>query len=219
MQLQGVGSWRFAESVDEMLHVALYIRDAAGLDVAAGPTVPPALAGQVPDRRDVLDEEERRQASKQWSGWWTDLLADAAHLHQGPRDADPNAWMDDLTERASKTGAPPDFAGLSGRAALRRAAGAMMPCHWAADACRATPPPAGQPAFGWALTAEVAEAMARDRGIALETVRGVALVLVVQGAWWALQQPGVVLCSATAAGNVGTARTILHAAYESGLTS
>ncbi len=221
MQLQGVRSWRFAESIDEMLHVALYVRDAAGLDVAAGPTVPPALAGQVPDRRDVLDEEERRQASQQWQGWWTDLLADAAHLHQGPRDLDPKAWTNELTERASGTGAPPDFAGLSDRAALRHASAALMPdaCRWAAVACQATPPPAGESAFGWALPNEVAEGIARDRGIGLETVRGVALVLVVQGAWWAIHQPGVVLCSATAAGNVGTAHAILNAAFESGLTS
>lgn len=129
--------------------------------------------------------------------------------------------MDELTERASRTGAPPDFAGLSDRAALRHALAAVMPdaSRWAEVARRPTLPPAGQSTFDWALTAEVAEAIARDRGIALETVRGVALVLVVQGAWWALQQPGVVLCSATAAGNVGTARTILHVVFESGLTS
>jgi hypothetical protein len=222
MELAGGGSWRFAEDVVEMAHVALYVRDVLGLDVAVAANRPPALAGAVPARLDVLDDAERLEAAAQWPAWWESVLADATYLNQGPPDeADMGAWMRELHVRGLRTGSPPEFASLADRPALRKALIALTPeaCRWAEGPRRAAHPPAGRATFAWELVREVAEDVAFDRGVAAEAVRGVALVLAVEGSWWVRHRPGVVLCSVSAPHDTVMARTILRAAFESGLSS
>jgi hypothetical protein len=222
MELAGGGSWRFAEDVDEMAHVALYVRDVLGLDVAVAANRPPALAGAVPARLDVLDDAERREAAAQWPLWWESVLADATHQNQGPpNEADMDAWMRELHVRGLRTGSPPECAGLADRPALRKALIALTAeaCRWAEGPRRAAHPPAGRATFAGELIREVAEAVAFDRRVAAEAVRGIALVLAVEGSWWVCHRPGVVLCSVSAPEDNVTARTILRAAFESGLSS
>jgi hypothetical protein len=220
IELAGVGSWRFAVDVNEMVHVALYVRDALGLDVEAAPNRPPALAGGVPAGPDVLNDAERGEAAAQWPAWWEAVLADATHQNQGPPDrADMDAWMRELHVRGLRTGSPPEFAGLMDRPALRKALIALTPeaCRWAEGPRRAAHPPAGRATFASELIREVAEDVAFDRGVAVQAVRAVALVLAVEGSWWVCHRPGVVLCSVSAPEDPVTARTILRAAFESGL--
>ncbi len=122
MHFTGSMSWRFAESVDVMPHVALYARDALRLQVPLSPGVPPALEGPVPDRRQVLDAEKRNQAGLQWTDWWNGLVADEARMHRGCDGPDRQAWPQGLVAARQATGAPPDFSALSDHPVLQAAA-------------------------------------------------------------------------------------------------
>lgn len=76
VELAGTTSWRFEESArDDLLHVALFVRDAVGIPVVPGPAVPPRLVGTVPDNRGLLREDERQEAGRQWDGWWMAVLS------------------------------------------------------------------------------------------------------------------------------------------------
>jgi hypothetical protein len=44
----GTSSWRFMEDDAQFLHLALFMRDAAGLAVTRPDDIPPPLAGEVP---------------------------------------------------------------------------------------------------------------------------------------------------------------------------
>ena len=48
MYQAGSPSWRFIEDDAQFLHLALFMRDAAGLAVAHSDDIPPPLAGEVP---------------------------------------------------------------------------------------------------------------------------------------------------------------------------
>jgi hypothetical protein len=48
MYQAGSPSWRFMEDDAQFLHLALFMRDAAGLAVTRSDDIPPRLAGEVP---------------------------------------------------------------------------------------------------------------------------------------------------------------------------
>ncbi len=55
MRRAGTESWRFAYDIDENLHCVLYLRDVLGFRVEDEGVIPPRLAGEVPDRSEMLD--------------------------------------------------------------------------------------------------------------------------------------------------------------------
>ncbi|HEV3362761.1 MAG TPA: hypothetical protein VG795_01250 [Acidimicrobiia bacterium] len=75
-----------------------------------------------------------------------------------------------------------------------------------------------RPVFIWDWIRDVAKQVARDHRVGIGAVRGSAQVLVVTGRWWALLEPGAVLCSAAAAEDEATAREILRLTFESALS-
>jgi hypothetical protein len=196
-------SWRFAESVEQQLLLALWVRDALRLEIRHGP---PRLASKVPDRREHL----QGSASDQWLQWWRTLVEEAvlrndgrANAHRRPREqpvADgPLGLVEGPDLRETLAALLPE--GLAGANLLQRAATL----------------PAGRPAFAWQVVREVAEDVAFDHAVELDRVRGVALVLPVEGLWWQLAGPGAVLCSAAATADPLTGRVALSAAFESEL--
>ena len=213
MELAGSTSWRFAESAgDHLPHVALFVRDATGLPVPPGPAVPPRLTGAVPDHHDLLSQPEREDAGRQWVGWWSDVLGvdrqEAAdrELHAFPRGA---------YERA---GAPPDFAALADRPALRRAVVATFPdAHRWVGRRRRSAGAERQGSFTYGLVRQVAEDVAFDRSVDIGRVRAGAVVLHVEGVWWHLLVPGTVVCSTAATEDPVAAQQVLRQAFESGL--
>lgn len=220
MELAGSRSWRFAESLGYLSHVALFVRDAAGLQVPDDPFVPPALAGDVPDRRGVLDDEQRGAAAAQWPGWWRAVVSAEIRLNAGPGDTDPQQWLRQLAEQDSGAGEGPDFAALANRPELRIAARALFEeaALWVDAGPRRRPTDAHAAGrFPWSLVRDVAEDVAFDRQVGLDAVQGSVELLAVVGVWWAPAAPGAVLCSVEAAGDPTVTHAVLRAAFESNL--
>jgi hypothetical protein len=220
MQTAGSESWRFAEGIEQLPNTALFVRDAVGLVVPAGPTIPPRLAGPLPDRSQVLAPEVRSEAGRQWATWWQAILTHEARMQRGDHGADRPAWLRGLADDLHLIVDTTDFAALSDRPVLRDAVRATFVegCRWTDDQRSAWLPPARGPLFGWEMTRDVAEEVAARRGVGLDAVRACAVVLMVEGTWWRHFAPGVVLCSLSATQDPKIARTALQEAFESGLS-
>ena len=216
MEHAGTTSWRFAVSArDDLLHFALLVRDAVGLPVVPGPTVPPRLAGPVRDHRDVLREEERQDAGRRWADWWSAILGLEVHS-QEPPDAD---TLRALGARRERAGSPPDFAALTDRPALHRAVvETWLEAHgWVGQRRLDFPGEQPEGSFPYQLIRQTAEDVAFDRSVDVGDVRARAVLLDVEGSWWHLLAPGIVLCSMAATAEPETAQLILRKAFESGL--
>jgi hypothetical protein len=217
VQLEGMRSWRFRASAgDQLPHVALFVREAVGLSVAAGPAVPPRLAGSVPDRRDLLDEDERQIAGHQWTSWWEAVLGvDADAQEASPTDL---TGLADLRTRHEQAGSPPDYSALVDRPALRRAVvETFLEAHRWVDSERLGLRGQREAPFPHRLVAQVAEGVAFDRSVDIGDIHGSAVLLHVEGSWWHLFAPGTVVCSIGAAAQPDEAESILRRAFESGL--
>jgi hypothetical protein len=116
-------------------------------------------------------------------------------------------------------GDPPEFAALSDRPALREALVLTFEegCRWADGTRGSAHRRVGGAQFAWEVTKQVAGDVAFDRHVGIGAVDGLALVFAVEGSWWELFAPGVVLCSRAAAQDPMLARTILRSVFESGL--
>ena len=216
MELAGTTSWRFSESArDDLLHVALFVRDAAGIPVPPGPSVPPRLAGTVPDHRALLREDERQEAGRQWDGWWTALLS-VEDQSQDPPDAD---TLRARRARRARAGGPPDFAALADRPALHRAVvETWLHAHrWVGHRRLHFREEQQEGCFDDRLIRQTAEDVAFDHSLDVGAVRGRAVLLDVEGSWWHLLAPGTVVCSIAAAAEPETAQLVLRRAFESGL--
>lgn len=219
MQVAGTTSWRFAESArDAVPHVALFVRDALALPVAPGPAVPPPLAGTVPDRHGLLSSDERDEAGRQWTDWWTALLGVEVHRQEPPDPDHPASWQVQRA-RHDRAGSPPDPAALADRPALRRAVVATSPeAHRWVDRLWDVEDRDGRGGcFPYRLVRQVAEDVAFDRRVDVGAVRASAVVLEVEGSWWHLPAPGAVVCSREATAEPRTAHLVLRQAFESGL--
>jgi hypothetical protein len=215
VELAGSSSWRFGESSgDDLLHVALFVRDAVALPVPLGPAVPPPLLGMVPDHRHLLAEHERSDAGRHWAGWWTAVTG----LHVRAPDKAPDQDLAALRARHERAGSPPDFAALGNRPLLHRAVVESFPeAHRWVNRPRRGAGAAPAPSFPYELIRQVAEDVAFDRSVDSGQVRASAVVLDVEGSWWHLLAPGTVICSVAAAAAPFTAQLLVRQAFESGL--
>lgn len=224
MQHAGSASWRFAEGIEQLPLVALFVRDAAGLDVPANRANPPRLDGSLPDHSALLDSERRATAGPFWTGWWQAVVAQGVRQHQGtPAGLDQRAWFRQRADEHRAVFDPPELTSLADRPALREVVRATFEeaLRWA-DARRRTlllPPEGRHGQFDYDMTRAVAEQVARRHRVSPAAVRACAVVLPVEGNWWQRFAPGAVLCSVNAAHDPSAARTVLADAFESGLAS
>lgn len=77
MYQAGSPSWRFMEDDAQFLHLALFMRDAAGLAVTRSDDIPPSLAGEGARPGCDPPRGRTRAAAGQWATWWRRLLAQA----------------------------------------------------------------------------------------------------------------------------------------------
>jgi hypothetical protein len=178
--------------------------------------MPPRLAGTVPDHRDLLREDQRQEAGRQWAGWWTAVMGLEVRPQQVPDPELPT--FPGLRAQRERTGSPPDFAALSDRPALHRAViETSREAHRWVGRRRHAVPADRQGCFPYRLVRQVAEDVAFDRSVDLGDVRASAVVLDVEGSWWHLLAPGAVACSLAATAEAETAQLVLRRAFESGL--
>lgn len=216
VKVVGAPSWLVTESVPELLHVALYVRDALRLPVAPEPG-PPRLVDPVPDRRAVLSEAERTEAAEHWRGWWQALVeAQVCSQERWSQEPALQVWMTECGIDLERVGAPPEYLGLADRPALRAAALALddEAHHWVSKTARA---PERQVPLPWELVKGVAEAVASERRVSPDAVQATVLALAVAGRWWVEVHPGYVLASQMIRADPAAARVVLRRAFESRL--
>jgi hypothetical protein len=170
-----------------LLDLALYLRDALQLEVAAGPSIPPKLNPSVPDWSALLPTASRPQAAEDWVVWWDGILAglkQRAHvrlsdgslrqaLHQIPDEE-----FDEWKERAQARRPRPDLM------------------------------------FPYDLMSSVAADVAFDRSLPIEQVRGLAVCIAAGGSWWHRPRPQVVVCTYEAALDAGLLPMIMRAVFD-----
>jgi hypothetical protein len=189
----GRQSWRFDESLASFPHVALFVRDALRLTVHDRPTVPPALAGDIPDLTELIAPGVRADAGEAWTDWWEALIGNVAQ--QGAQDSASDAGIPRSPDQFPD---PPAWPSLDARPALQQAVSATADQGFMfADRLRRTlllrgPVPIFFPAKKVGQAAETAAARA---GISPGSLAAQAVVLDVRGLWWTLARQGTLLCS------------------------
>ncbi|QJW36449.1 hypothetical protein [Cellulosimicrobium protaetiae] len=206
------------------LDLLLWFRDALGL-VVLGDDVPPRAVPRSPDRSDQLADDERVAAAGRWAAWWRAALAFAGESQRAEAPAGKGQFLAWVHERAvvhEAIGVPPDFAALSDVPSLRDAvvrlfADARRDLS-GREAARAGALPRRATAEDHRGLAALAEDVARAHGVGIGAVRGAVLVVAVEGPWWRLVGPGVVVCSSSAYGDdAAFTSEVVRAAFVSAL--
>lgn len=214
------GSWRFAEGVEQLSVVALYVRDALRLEPPVDAQVPPRLDPLPPERSDVLSGDQRADAAAQWLDWWRLVVAHEVRHHQGPpAGMEQRTWARTELADVWTLFDPPDFAASATRPALRMALRATFDeaLRWADRRRASVLPPAGAH-FDYDLVKTAAEDTIRQHSVDPDAVQACAVVLPVEGAWWQHIAPGAVVCSVHAVAEPDVARAVLADAFKSGLS-
>ena len=224
MQRQGQESWRLGTAVHPAVaQLALYVRDACRLPVAAAPGIPPPLAGDVPDRSDLLAPSEHADAAARWVRWWEAIVA-----HEGASELgvlvlppDPMTRLATLASLAERLLDWPELEVLADEPALQRAVRALHDegSRWCAEQARSARTaggPGGSP-IPHGLARAVAEEVIERTGVRPGKVRAGVLVLGVEGHWAHLSSPGVLVCSEATARDEGRIRPLLEEAFDSGI--
>lgn len=213
-------SWRFPHDISQNLHALLYVRDVLGLEARAKGDVPP-LTGDVPDRTELLGAMDRQEASKAWPGWWARAVAAEAATYMEPRRAEVVDRLRPVAERHRQVADPPEWSSLADHPALQHAARLLYAegCRWAVESRRPFLLPERRDVFEWHIVRDTAEATAATHNVSMGTVKGCALVLLVDGRWWDLISPGTVLCSIGVATDPQTSEAVLRQAFTSVLSA
>lgn len=201
MRTAGSQSWRLEVFDSDLAVMALFVRDAVGLEPSSA-VLPPALDGPVADLRDILSDRDRGDASVQWLQWWAQIL-----------DVEFARGIDALT--AIRAGSdPPELNVLAHASQLQTAVRTRFD-----DASRWRRLRTGrlQAALDWGVIKQAVGDVAFDRQVPVHACSGTVVVLPVAGPWWRRIAPGQVLCSETAARSPETSYRIAYEVFASGL--
>ncbi|MDA8077176.1 MAG: hypothetical protein M0Z40_18525 [Actinomycetota bacterium] len=186
VQHAGAGSWRAGiEDSSPLLDVALFVRDACGLEVPGAPGVPPLLTASVPDHSDVLSPALRGTAVAEWVSWWDALVAHvgAEQLGMLMLPASTAERLDTLAALHQRLFDWPELQALERLPALRAAVQhvgasarrfANERKHQVVDRARTG---RGPSLVAWATLRDVAEATIKRFGVLPERVRAGVVVL------------------------------------------
>ncbi len=215
VRLAGTSSWRLDVKHGYLVELALFVREAAGLDVVGLAADVPSLIGAVPDVTGALDAGVRRDAVDQWRRWWGQILDLEFRDRQHDRGDRAHARRRIAAHEAVCD--PPTFEALADRPALRAAARASFAAFKQWESARPSSERDGMSGspLDWSVMKQTAEDVAFDRQVDLGAVQASVAVLPVRGIWWHRVSPGCVLCSTDAAADPVTARVLLRDAFES----
>lgn len=224
MQRRGHESWRMGTDVHPSLaQLALYVRDACRLPVAAAPGIPPPLSGDVLDHRDLLEPSERAGAAARWVRWWEAIVAHegASQLGVLVLPTDRMARLDTHAALEQRVFDWPELEVLGDEPALQRVVRTLFDegsrwCSEQARVARTSGGPGGSPIPG-GLARAVAEEVIERTGVRAGRVRAGVLVLGVDAHWAHLPSPGVLVCSEATARDEARIRPLLEEAFRSGV--
>ena len=219
MRRTGSSSWRFEHGDLDILHRALFVRDAPMQPVPASAEVPPRLIADVPASPAVVPGADRTAAARQWRLWWRRMLGQAAQEVSVRKAEDPSQDM--LTRIKARTSwqheicDPPDFVSLSAVPELRSAAVATHAAYpaWSAGPGRMSAPE--HEFFPWQLVHDAAHDAAASLGQPVSDMDAVAHVLAVEGRWSYLAGAGCGVCSAAVARDPAAAGELLRKLFVS----
>jgi hypothetical protein len=223
MRLAGSSSWRFEHDDLDILHHAVFVRDAAMLPVAGTAEVPPRLLRQDSAIAVGLSEVDRGVAASDWLIWWRRMLDQAVREVRIRRAEDPaRDAMTRLEARVSgrhEVCDPPDFASLRQMPELRAAAVATLPAYRAWRAGTSRPSASAEEPFAWQLVRDAAHEVAAGLGVPIDAMDAVAHVLDVDGLWSFVADAGCGACSVATSINTQAAAELLRELFISGATT
>lgn len=220
MRFSRTASWKFREPDSQFLHLALYARDVAGLDVTPSEEIPPHLAGELHSRDRLVPPSQEVLAARQWRTWWDRLLRHVVSQANQP-EAECYPDLDDLltTMRQDRQDVfdPPDFRTLADLPAARAVAVATFGpgLEWLNRQQRLDVQGSRQQAFPSEVVRDTAESVAAERGVPLSELRATVHTLSVEGLWTYLVAPGCALCSSATAASPDAARQLLRGVFGS----
>ena len=197
MRTAGSRSWRLEVSDSDLAVMALFVRDAVGLEPSSA-VLPPALDSPVADLRDILSDRDRADASVQWLSWWAQIL---------------DVEFDALAAIRAVSD-PPEFTVLAHAPQLQAAVRANFDD---ASRWRRLRTARLEAALEWDAIKQAVDDVAFDRQVPVHACSGTVVVLPVAGQWWRRIAPGQVLCSETAARSPDTSYRIAYEVFDSGL--
>ncbi len=214
MRLAGSPSWFLSVTNDQAAHVCLYVRDVYSIE-ARGPDVPPPLVGDLRTAELIGSAPDAAELSDAWTAWWRRLVHVTCAAQLGNRLG--GTPKDDLQSRASLRQSVFDpfeeFESLGDYPPLRSAAQqtwrqgvAWTHTHGAQTMRRGSPIPKA-----------VADSISEERQVDPEQLRAAVLVVAVVGKWFAIAEPGVLLCSEEAYFDDTLFSVELKKVFESGL--
>lgn len=223
MRFGGFGP-RLALRSPQFLHVALYIRDTAGIGISGDPAAPPPLR-HVEATQTPRPPVPSGGLEAEWIDWWRWIAEHEAISAAIGRNAS-LAGAADVARQIVGTMAlgfdPPEFASLTGSPDLRAIVAARHTealdwwssldvdgsVHGGESAAFAIPYP---------LIERAAEAVAAERGVPADGLAADIGVLDVMGPWSRVVAPGYALCSADLIRDVDGAEGVIRLAFTSGL--
>lgn len=221
MRFGNQSSWRFEEDDAQMLHLALFTRDAAGLAVPPSADTPPPLVPDAPRRPGLVLRDEAAAVAAQWADLWGRLVRFQVSEARLRREEDSNedmlASLRRLAERQQRVFDPPDFESLAIAAELRRAVVATFEdgLAWFNRPKANGGQRPQRDSFDYQVVRNAAQSAATDSGESLQDMDAVVHVLDVEGSWSYLAGPGCALCSTTAAADPATADLLLRQVFGS----
>jgi hypothetical protein len=216
----GAESWSASINISQVMHVALYVRDALRLQVPESTIVPPPVDGRVVDHSGDMDFERRLRAGGQWLSWWEEIVrlegAKALRMLRLPEGVDASETMSAVHDRLFDW---PALDALASWPDLRDAAREIRDdaVRWAGNRKRLFVE-RGPLTRGWGNVPidEIAERVAERSRAPSPLVRAAVFLLGVQGDWSALVVPGVLLCSSSLAQDAERMAVLAEEALVSG---
>lgn len=206
-------------NISQVMHVALYVRDAFRLQVPESTIVPPPVDGRVVDHSGDMDSERHLRAGGQWLSWWEEILrlegAKALRTLRLPEGVDASGAMRAVHDRLFDW---PTLDALAAWPDLREAVrGRDDAVRWAGDRKRLFVE-RGPLTRGWGNVPinEIAERVVERSRVPSTLVRAAVFLLGVQGDWSALVLPGVLLCSSSLAQDAERMAVLAEEALNSG---
>ncbi len=221
MRVAGSKSWRLSTSSDQAADFCLYVRDALSLDVS-GSDIPPPLSGGVqPIELDIMTSDHRDLALA-WQMWWRRLVRviGATQLGRGLGSFSRDGYRQAHFEARQSVWDPLEgFKSLSEYPVLRSAAQRSWPqgYEWSKTrgSSRFRPSSAGHRS---PTPKMVAEQVIEERHVSPDRVSAAVIVLEVNGRWFHLAAPGLLLCSEEFFFDDASFAQELKTTFESGLS-